>query len=110
MLRSFVCFLLFAAVFFMGMHAADGFNGAGQDRGIRERAFTPAPAHNSTGGATVQDAVQDTEAVPVFADADPLASSEEHFTKKAASFLEGIVEGFYNLVTGLLYNLANVLF
>jgi len=107
MLKGFFSFLLFAAVFFMGMYAA-----AGGLKTETPRVETAAPAQqpvdkNVTQSKTVPN-IQQPEAVPVFA--ETAVNTEEHLTNKTASFLGGIVSAFYDLIVGILYSIANVLF
>ena len=107
MLKGLGWFLLFAAIFFMGMHAAKSFQEHRPEMAMEGVQTLPqeAPAQappNQQGNVDVEPVFQPQAAMP--------EEEGEHLTKKTASFMEGIVTAFYELIVGLLYKLASIFF
>jgi len=107
MLKGLGWFLLFGAIFFMGMHAASGSKSVpAETTSVHEERL---PEQSVLPVLPEQKIEQPTE--PVFY---PVTEIPEEngglLTNQTASLMERAVTGLYEMIVGILYSIASLLF
>lgn len=102
MIRSGIFFFMFLFVYFLGMQTG---NLEGKSKSvdtvekIREESSASMEKKD-----TIYVYEQDVESL------DLSEREDEHYTKKAAGFLESIVTGLFNFIISILYKLINIFY
>ncbi|GAB3050716.1 hypothetical protein [Virgibacillus ainsalahensis] len=102
MIRSFIVILLLAVFFLTGMvYGIERDDLAGKDETIEEIEEKEQMVEETEQIETVDQAVSQ-EALEM--------EGKVHFTQKAASLLETVVKGFYEMVVQMLYQISQLFF
>jgi len=108
MLKGLVWFLIFGAVFFMGMHAASGDKNVPEETNALQEERIP---EQSALPVLPEQNMQQEQTEPAFYPVmDTPEGSGGILTNQTASFMERAVTGLYEMIVGILYSIANLLF